>query len=171
MRISLLPYAHQMCLLPQRWGAAVLIAVAATVSAAADVPVYRCNTGNGAMLYTDQPCADGQRLDVQPSIAADPAALERLERMRADLDRSAERRRAEEQRAVAQRALAQDLARQAAEQRADIESATIAPYDTYGYVASWYPPTRHRLSHRFRPPPLHEHQRFAPRPPYAVPRR
>src|SRR5207244_2849668 len=69
MRTSLLPYAHQMSFLSQRLGAAVLIAVAATVSAAADVPVYRCNTGNGAMLYTDQPCADGQRLDIQPAQA------------------------------------------------------------------------------------------------------
>src|SRR5206468_3822756 len=116
--------------------------------------------------YTDQPCPGGERLDIRPGVAPDPAALERLARIRSELDRSAERRRVEEPRAIAQRALARDLARQAAEQRAEAQIVTMVPYDNYEYAGGWYVPTWPRVSHRFRSPRSREHQRFAPLPPY-----
>ena len=69
---------------------------------AADAPIYKCAQENGAVLYADFPCKGGAVVDVHPGLP-DPAAAERLERARAELDRSAARRKANEEFAALRR--------------------------------------------------------------------
>ncbi len=87
-----------------------LISPAASLGAAA--AIYRCLDKKQAVLYTDEPCKDGQVIDVRAG-EADPAALARLDRERDALSQSATQRIADERRNAAQRDLAATYARPA----------------------------------------------------------
>lgn len=58
-------------------------------AAGAGGPIYRCAGANGVPLYTDLPCKGGTTLDIRLG-DPDPAAIERLARLRAQFDALAE---------------------------------------------------------------------------------
>ncbi len=58
---------------------------------AATTPIYKCLDRNLGLLYTDEPCRDGEQLDIRAG-EADPAAVAWLERQRNALDQSASQR-------------------------------------------------------------------------------
>src|ERR1700682_5982165 len=136
-----------------------------TTCAAAETPVYKC-TQDGVALYTDTPCKDAALVEIHPGVA-DPAARVRLERAQAALDRSAVRRKANEELESARRNEIASLRREAEEVRGPIEPPVASP--DAGYVPAWgyYSPAR---PHRARPPKRLARPRFAPPPPYVVPR-
>ena len=144
------------------WG---MFFLATASPASTNTPIYKCFDRNLTLLYTDQPCKDGEQLDLRPG-DADPASLARLERERDRLDQSAAQRIADERRAALQRDLAYGPA------QGDVFYGGAAPdYSLdYGYPLVAYPPYAH-------PRPRHPHRprvaaapRFAPSPPYQVPR-
>ncbi|HEY2969917.1 MAG TPA: hypothetical protein VGK75_16305 [Casimicrobiaceae bacterium] len=147
-------------------GTAVLTVAPAS---AADTAIYKCFDSHLGLVYTDLPCKDGEKLDIRAG-DADAAAVARLERVRDQLDQSAAQRIVDERRAAERTALANRLRREAEEERSAAETAaTYAPFD-YGYgYAPFLPVTRmhppRARAHKFREP-----LRFAPAPPYFVPR-
>lgn len=132
-------------------------------------PIYKCGNGAQGVVYTDTPCKGGERLDVNAG-AADPAALDRLKEVRKALDQSADRRLAAQQRAIP--ALSTSglppysplYAPEATAERDD-----DYPYADVGYAPGWYVPVIRPRAHRPRAT-VDSAPRFAPRPPYAVPR-
>ena len=70
-------------------------------AAAAETPIYKCVDKNLSVLYTDEPCKDGERMNIRPG-DADPAAVARLERERDALARSSAQRIADDRRAALQ---------------------------------------------------------------------
>jgi hypothetical protein len=64
---------------------------------AAATPIYKCLDRNLGLLYTDQPCKEGEQLDIRAG-DADPAAVARLDRERDALDQSAAQRIANDSR-------------------------------------------------------------------------
>ena len=147
-----------------------IVALAVAPASAANTAIYKCLDNRLGLVYTDLPCKDGEKLDIRAG-DADPAAVARLERVRDQLDQSAAQRIVDERRAAERTALANRLRREAEEERSAAETAaTYAPFD-YGYgYAPFLPVTRmhppRARAHRFREP-----LRFAPRPPYFIPRR
>lgn len=148
-------------------GALILATGVVGVADAATAPIYKCLGNNLGMIYTDQPCKDGERLDVDAG-EADPAAVARLQSARDQLDRSAAERRAATQRdlvAWARRQREEDRAADASEY-----TAALSPYD---YSLPWYsglvPMHARHPSRPHRPRPAAP-RRFAPTPPYLVPR-
>jgi hypothetical protein len=138
-----------------------MLALGAVSVQAANTPVYKCIDRNLGLVYTDVPCKDGEQLDLRAG-DADPAAVARLERERDRLDASAERRIADERYAALQRDLADRY-----------NPIAMAPVPTdaedyaYSYPIAAYPVHRHprpRVHHAAATP------RFAPNPPYVVPR-
>ncbi len=86
-------------------GCASLVLIALLVSAsaaAATAPIYKCFDRNLGVLYTDEPCKGGERVDIRAG-DADPAAVARLQHQRDALEQSADRRIAEDRRAALQR--------------------------------------------------------------------
>ena len=75
--------------------ASLALVSVSVAGAAGDTTVYRCTQANGAVLYADYPCKGGVAVDIRPG-APDPDATQRLERVRAELDRAAARRQANE---------------------------------------------------------------------------
>lgn len=138
----------------------------ASGSVSATTPIYKCFDRNLGLLYTDEPCTEGELLNIRPG-DADPAAVARLERARDALDQSVAQRIADQRSAPAQANLPawytdpRELAGYDA-------SATNASYD---YGASWWfaglarphPP-------RSRPPKSIETRRLAFPPPQMMPR-
>jgi hypothetical protein len=114
---------------------------------AATMPIYKCLDKNLTLVYTDEPCKDGERLDIR-SGEADAAAVARLERQRDALDQSAH------QRAVDQRHMA--IADAAASRSGydpgdeaqwyDDGSACVADYGIISYAPMHRDPMRHRKS-------------------------
>jgi hypothetical protein len=147
-----------------------IVVLAVAPASAANTAIYKCLDNHLGLVYTDLPCKDGEQLDIRAG-EADPAAVARLERVRDQLDQSAAQRIVDERRAAERIALANRLRREAEEERSAAETiATYPPFD-YGYgYAPFLPVTRmhppRARAHRFREP-----LRFAPRPPYFVPRR
>lgn len=138
-----------------------MLALGAVAAQAASTPVYKCLDRNLGVVYTDVACKDGEQLDLRAG-DADPAAVARLERERDRLDASAERRIADERYAALQRDLAE---------RYNPIAMAPNPPDAedygYSYPISAYPVRRHprpRVHHAAATP------RFAPNPPYVVPR-
>ena len=74
---------------------ALTIASAAAAESGAVPSVYRCKLANGSIAYQDFPCKGGVAVEIKPD-AADPAAIERLQRQQADFDRAYAQRQAEE---------------------------------------------------------------------------
>ena len=131
---------------------------------AADTPIYKCRDANGEVLYTDNPCKGGERLDIQAG-TPDPAASKRLERAQEALDKGAAEHRAAEERQAARQAELDRMRREAEEAQRAAERAANNQY--YVYALGWgcCPPfTRHRPP-RPRPPKPPEPPRFAPNPP------
>jgi hypothetical protein len=153
-------------------GALVLATVVVGVADAATAPIYKCLGNDLGMIYTDQPCKGGERLDVHAG-DPDPAAVARLQSARDQLDRSAAARVVEERRTAAQRDLAAWARRQREKDRSDgdpSEDAALSPYD---YSLPWYSglvPMHPRHPSRPHPPPAAPPRHFAPTPPYVVPR-
>jgi hypothetical protein len=146
-----------------------IVVLAVAPASAADTAIYKCLDNHLGLVYTDLPCKDGEKLDIRAG-DADPAAVARLERARDQLDQSAAQRIVDERRAAERTALASRLRREADEERSAAETmAAYAPFD-YGYgYAPFLPVTRmhppRARAHKFREP-----VRFAPQPPYFVPR-
>jgi hypothetical protein len=154
-------------------GALVLATGAVGVADAATAPIYKCLGNNLGLIYTDQPCKGGERLDVHAG-DADPAAVARLQSARDQLDRSAAARRLEERRAATRRDLAAWARRQREKDRiaadASEDADALSPYD---YSLPWYSglvPMHPRHPPRPHPPPAAPPRHFAPTPPYVVPR-
>ncbi len=141
-----------------------LISPAASLGAAA--AIYRCLDKKQAVLYTDEPCKDGQVIDVRAG-DADPAALARLDRERDALSQSATQRIADERRNAAQRDLAATYARPAENNIDNYRPTDVSYSDGVGY---WYPPFVPDRP-RPRPPRPVGPPRFGPQPqPIVFPR-
>ena len=150
-----------------------VLVLAVGVAVAATAPIYKCLDNDLRMIYTDQPCKGGERLDVHAG-DPDPAAVARLQSARDQLDRSAAARLVEERRAATQRDLAAWARRQRDKDRSDADAseddAELSPYD---YSLPWYSglvPMHPRHPPRPHPPPAAPPRHFAPAPPYVVPR-
>jgi len=143
--------------------------VAVAPANAADTAIYKCFDNHLGLVYTDLPCKDGEKLDIRAG-DADPAAVARLERVRDQLDMSAAQRIVDDRRAAERSALANRLRREAEEERSVAEPvAAYAPFDYgYGYVPFLPVARTHPL--RAKAHKSFEPRRFAPRPPYFVPR-
>ena len=144
--------------------AACGLLLAAAPAWSGSTSIYKCFDRNLTLLYTDQPCKDGEQLDLRPG-DADPASLARLERERDRLDQSAAQRIADERHAALQRDLAYGP------MRGDVfydNSAPAPDYSLdYGYPLLAFPSRpRHRRPHL---PPVAA-PRFGPSPPFQVPR-
>ncbi len=127
------------------------------VSSSATTPIYKCFDKNLGLLYADEPCKDGELLNIRGG-DADPVAVARLERARDALDQGAAQRIADERRAAAQRDLAAWYARPD-ERSAYDYSVPSMPYD-YG-VTAWFPGFADHHPSRSRSPRTFAHRRFA----------
>jgi hypothetical protein len=132
---------------------------------AATAPIYKCLDKNFGLLYTDEPCKEGEQLNIRAG-EADPAAVARLERQRDALDQSANQRIADLHRAAPEgdgvSRLRYDLLDEP--RSYDYGSAYLADYGTGS----------RRFMHRRAMGPREPEERvrhFAPQPPYLVPRR
>ena len=145
------------------------VALAVAPASAADATIYKCLDNHLGLVYTDLPCKDGEKLDIRAG-DADPAAVARLERLRDQLDQSTVQRIVDERRATERSALVNRIRREDEEGRSIAEPVAVYPPFDYGYTylpflpdARTRPP-RARANKSFEPP------RFAPHPPYFVPR-
>jgi hypothetical protein len=140
-------------------GFALLVAAG---SAPASTPIYKCLDKNLALVYTDEPCKDGERVDIRAG-DADPAAVARVERERDALDASAAQRLADQRRAALERSLAAQYAMGSAP--IGFDYAAAPPLYDYGFLAYPVPGYRafardHRVrSFAHRAP---DHQRLVP---------
>lgn len=138
-------------------GCGLLLAVAPVWSAS--TPIYKCFDRNLTLLYTDQPCKDGEQLDIRPG-DADPASVARLERERDRLDQSAAQRIADERRAAMQRDLAYGS------QGTMVYDGPAPDYSLdYGYPLVAYPSYSHPRHRRPHLPRITAAPRAAPSPP------
>jgi hypothetical protein len=141
-----------------------LVALSAS-SWAATTPIYKCLDRNLGLLYTDEPCPDGEQLDIRAG-EADPVAVARLERQRDALDQSASQRIADLRAAAPEGKSAS---------RSGYEPVDGPGLDGYGPVyVSDYGIVSRPFMHRHSMQPRKSKPRtrhFAPRPPFDVPRR
>jgi len=138
---------------------------------AENTPIYKCLDRNLGIVYTDLPCKDGERLDLRPG-NADPAAVARLERDREELNMAAQQRIADERRASLQRDLAfysQPPAPMMVGPGPQDYSMDYGDYG-YGYPLFAYPSYGMRSRPRVNPFIKPSQPRFAPNPPFKVPR-
>ncbi|MGH9807795.1 MAG: hypothetical protein ACRD9W_11140 [Terriglobia bacterium] len=147
------------------WLALTLIVLTASSGWAATVPIYKCFDKNLGLVYTDEPCRDGERLAIRAG-DADPAAVAWLERQRDALDQSAAQRLADLRHAAAAGELTPPLQYEPAEQRG---SSDYEPDYTTDYAFSSFPLMHHHPA-RLRHPRLRHMRHFAPHPPFVVPR-
>ena len=151
------------------WAALMLavLVLASAHGAGATTPIYKCLDRNLGLVYTDEPCKDGEVMNIRAG-DADPAAVARLERARDAIDQSAAQRIVDQRRAAEQRNLA-DWYFRGDERYAYDAAPTYAPY--YSGAIGWLPGAGRHHPLRNRPPRPLEARHFAPRPPYMVPRR
>lgn len=114
-------------------------ALGAASATAAETAIYRCRDVGGQVLYTDEPCKGGDRLELHPG-EADPAAMQALASVRDALDRSAAERRLELAAESARKAA--NRARGEAEVAAADQSDAAIPYYAYPAGVVRYPPQR-----------------------------
>ena len=148
-----------------RLGLLLLALVCAEALAA--TPIYRCTDRNLGILYTDEPCRNGERMDIRAG-DADPAALAWLARERDALDRSSAQRISDERRATLQRQYAAQplyLADEAVASYAD-----GAEYIPYGYGVMPYAQVARPRAAGMRRDRGSRGQHVVPVPPHAVPR-
>jgi len=154
-------------------GVLVLATGVVGVADAATAPIYKCPGNDLGLIYTDQPCKGGERLDVHAG-DPDPAAVARLQSARDQLDRSAAARLVEERRAATQRDLAAWARRQRDKDRSAADASeyadALSPYDYFLPYYSGLVPMHPRHPPRPHPPPAAPPRHFAPTPPYVVPR-
>jgi hypothetical protein len=153
-------------------GALVLATGIVGVADAATAPIYKCLGNDLGLIYTDQPCKGGERLDVHAG-DPDPTAVARLQSARDQLDRSAAARLVEERRAATQRELAAWARRQREDRIAADSSEYADALSPYDYSLPWYSglvPMHARHPSRPHPPRAAPPRHFAPTPPYVVPR-
>ena len=153
------------CLLTEL-GVALL---AGAPASAASTAIYKCLDNHLGLVYTDLPCKDGEKLDIRAG-DADPAAVARLERLRDQLDQSTAQRIVDERRAAERNALTNRLRREAEEERSVAEPAALYPPLDYGYTYLPFLPDARAHPPRSRVHKSVEPLRFAPHPPYFVPR-
>ena len=131
---------------------------------AATTPIYKCLDKNLGLLYTDEPCKEGEQLNIRAG-DADPAAVARLERQRDALDQSASQRITDLRRTPAEGVATARLPYEPLEERGSYDYGPAYVSD-YGIVAQR---VMHHRATRLRPKLRMPH--FAPPPPYFVPRR
>jgi hypothetical protein len=132
---------------------------------AATTPIYKCLDKNLGLLYTDQPCKEGEQLNIRPG-DADPAAVARLERQRDALDQSASQRIADLRRTAAEGEVASRLRYEPLEERGSYDYGP-AYVSNYGIASHRF--MQHHAMRPRAPEPRMRH--FAPPPPYFVPPR
>jgi hypothetical protein len=152
-------------------GFALLLAMSAAPARAANTVVYRCLDSHLTVVYTDVPCKEGEAFDTRAG-DADPAAVQRLEKMRESLDQSAAQRLAAE-RMAAQTAIPVPMRGDAAQ---DDPDGGYYTYPVAGYGYGYGPMGQHPLRDRNRVDHRHDGDRHgmhrsAPPPPYFIPRR
>jgi hypothetical protein len=143
-----------------------LVVLTAGGAWAATTPIYKCFDKNLGLLYTDEPCKDGEQLNIRAG-DVDPAAVAWLERARDALDQSAAQRMADDRSDAALVERAALMAYAPAEERGANDYGPTYVSD-YGFVS--YPFMHHHPMHP-RQPKLHHMRHFAPHPPFIVPRR
>jgi hypothetical protein len=144
-----------------------VVLLAPISESAATTPIYKCLDKNYGLTYTDEPCKDGELMNIRAG-DADPAAVARLDRARDAVDQSAAQRIADQRRAAEQRDLAAWYAREDERYVYDY-TAAYTPYD-YGAIG-WFPGFGRHHPLRTRPMKLLEPRHFAPKPPHMVPQR
>ncbi|HEX6137729.1 MAG TPA: hypothetical protein VF059_08730 [Casimicrobiaceae bacterium] len=124
---------------------ALALAAMAFVSAASAAAenigptVYKCTQANGAVLYADYPCRGSTVVDIKPD-AADPGAIERLQRAQAEFDRSMAERKANEEVAAMRRDELNQRRRELEVAQGGPDSAAYPPDLGYGPDYGWYAP-------------------------------
>lgn len=134
--------------------------------------VYRCKQANGAIAYQDFPCKGGVAVDIKAD-AADPAAIERLQKQQADFDRAYAQRQAEEAAQRERQYVAPPRAPLPPQAENDYETYDQPTYFFYGGVPSAGFRNRDKMSrgrNHGNPPQVIHHQppkpaRPAPTPP------
>jgi hypothetical protein len=144
---------------------ACFVIVLAGGSWAATKPIYKCLDKNFGLLYTDEPCKEGEQLDIRAG-DADPAAVARLERQRDALDQSAAQRIADMHRAAPDGTGPSQLRYEVLDQRGSYDYGSAYVSD-YGIASRGF--THHRAMGPREPKERVRH--FAPPPPYFLPRR
>lgn len=138
----------------------------APAALAATTTIYKCFDRHLSLVYTDSPCKEGERMDIDAG-DANPVAVAKLEHARDMLDRAAAERIADERHAALQRSLAGTMTRRMEDERGPSDyAAPIAYYDP-GYSVYLTERPRSKRSRMARHADLH---RLAPNPPYHVPR-
>lgn len=138
---------------PCRWLAAGVMALAFAPAWAASAPIYKCFDNHLGLVYTDQPCKDGEQLDIRAG-DADPKAVARLDRALDQLDQSASQRMLDDRHAADARAAAAWLPRGPEDDLGPPQSPS-PPY-AYGYgYGGYYPylPFMRPMLHHPRPHP------------------
>ena len=143
-----------------------LIVFAAGSSGAATAPIYKCFDKNLGLVYTDEPCKDGERLNIRAG-DADPAAVAWLERQRDALDQSAAQRLAEQRRTAVVGDLTSGFQYEPIDQRGSYDNVPAYMAD-YGFAS--YSFTHHPHQMRPRNPILRRMRHLAPAPTHVVPR-
>jgi hypothetical protein len=128
-----------------------LVLLAPIGESAAATQVYKCFDKNLGLLYTDEPCKDGEAMTIRAG-DADPAAVARLERARDALDQSAAQRIADQRRAAAERDLAVLYGGEGPRGAYDDMAANMS-YAPYDYGLFWFSPGFAR-SHPMRSRPF-----------------
>ena len=78
-----------------KWLAGLTLALLAPLSGlATTAPIYKCFDANLGLLYTDEPCKNGEQMNFRAG-EADPAAIAKLQRERDAFDQRAAQRRAD----------------------------------------------------------------------------
>jgi hypothetical protein len=133
---------------------------------AAATPIYKCLDRNLGLLYTDQPCKEGEQMDIRAG-DPDPAAVARLDRERDALDQSAAQRMLDDSRNAFLAAREMGPGYGPPEDEASYDDG-LAYGGGFGFVSSPF-----LLHHPKKPrhPTSHPVHPFAPHPPLMAPRR
>jgi hypothetical protein len=147
--------------------ALVTLGLVAPSALASTTTVYKCFDRHLSLVYTDAPCKDGERMDIDAG-NANPVAVAKLEHARDMLDLAAAERIADERHAALERGLAATTRRRPEEDRGERDyGSALASYDArYVVYPAFFRPRsmRHRMARHA------DARRFAPDPPYHVPR-
>jgi hypothetical protein len=147
--------------------ALVTLGLVAPSALASTTTVYKCFDRHLSLVYTDAPCKDGERMDIDAG-NANPVAVAKLEHARDMLDLAAAERIADERHAALERGLAAaTMRRQAEDERGSSDYAAPPAYYDPGYAVY---PTAPLLSMRPRTARHADLRRFAPNHLHRAPR-
>jgi hypothetical protein len=130
---------------------------------ATTTPIYKCLDKNLGLLYTDEPCKDGEPLNIRAG-DADPGAVARLERERNALDQSFAQRLADDRRDAALVERATGIGYEPTEERGSDDYGPAYGFG-YGFKAG---PFIHHHPKRPRQVKSHHVRHFAPHPPFML---